>query len=117
MLLLRALVSVHTVRIDHEIKLLSCLLQGIDKLEGILEMHIVVSGAVGQLQHHRLRLSTFMVFSASCLTFCLTSGAAVVLSTPTAIFSRISADIVYRTRHLVAIRIVLWSVHISLGIM
>ena len=48
-----AAVAVHAVRVDHEVEFLSCLLHGIQKLEGILVMDIVITGAVCQLQHYR----------------------------------------------------------------
>lgn len=43
-------VSMHAVRIDHEFEIAVVLLQGIDKLEGILEMYVVIPGSVGELQ-------------------------------------------------------------------
>ena len=43
-------VPVHSVRIYHKFKLYAFLLQGVHKLEGILEMHIVISRAMSQLQ-------------------------------------------------------------------
>lgn len=54
MLLLGAAVAVHSVRVYHEVELLAGLLKGIDELEGVLEMHIVIAGTMGELQHDRL---------------------------------------------------------------
>ena len=48
-LTLIAPVAVHAVRVNHKIELYSFLLQGVDELQRVLEMHIVVSGAVGKL--------------------------------------------------------------------
>lgn len=49
-----AAVAMHSVRIDHELELLALLLQLVDQLKGILEMNIVVTGAVSELEHDRL---------------------------------------------------------------
>ena len=48
-----AAVTVHAVRINHEIEFLACLLESVYELQGILEMYIVISCTVGQLQHDR----------------------------------------------------------------
>ena len=53
MVALVAAVAVHPVRVDHQFELGAGLLQGIGKHQGVLEMDIVVTGAVSQLQHHR----------------------------------------------------------------
>ena len=47
-------IAVHSVRIDHEVKLLSILMQFVDKLQTVLVMYIVITGTVSDLQHHRL---------------------------------------------------------------
>ena len=46
-----AMVAMHAVRIDHEVELLAGAVEGIQKLESVLVVDVVVSGAVGQLQH------------------------------------------------------------------
>ena len=51
MIALIAVIAVHAVRIDHEVELLAGTMEDIQKLEGILMMDVVVSGAVGQFQH------------------------------------------------------------------
>ena len=48
-----AAIAVHSVRVDHEIETLAGFLEGIDELEGVLEMDVVISGAVGEFQHDR----------------------------------------------------------------
>lgn len=45
-------VSVHTVRVDHELEVLSILMKSIDELEYILIMNIVITSAMSNLQHH-----------------------------------------------------------------
>ena len=49
MLPLRTTITVHAVRIYHEFKLHPCLLESIHKQKGVLEMDIVISGAVCKL--------------------------------------------------------------------
>ena len=49
-----ALVAMHTVRIDHEVELLAGTMEGIQELESVLMVNVVISGSVGKLQHHRL---------------------------------------------------------------
>jgi len=44
-----AAVAVHAVRIDHEFEIGPLTLQGVYELQGILEVHVVVSGSVGDL--------------------------------------------------------------------
>ena len=46
-----AIVAVHAVWIDHEVELLAFAVEGIQKLKGVLVVNVVVTGAVGQLQH------------------------------------------------------------------
>ena len=46
------IVAMHAVRVDHEVELLAGTMEDIQKLEGILMMDVVVSGAVSQLQHY-----------------------------------------------------------------
>lgn len=48
-----SIIAVHTVRVDHEIELLSFPVEGIEELKGILVVDIVVAGAVGQFEHDR----------------------------------------------------------------
>ena len=44
-----ATVTMHTGRVDHELKLLAGLLQSINKLDGVLEVDIIVARAVSQV--------------------------------------------------------------------
>ena len=48
-----AAVAVHAVGIDHEVESGALALQDIDQLQGILEVDVVVAGAVGDFKHHR----------------------------------------------------------------
>ena len=48
--MLIAAVAVHSVGINHQLELDVVLLQGVYKLKGILEMHVIVSCAVSQLK-------------------------------------------------------------------
>ena len=48
-----AVVAVHAVGVDHEVEVLSRLVQGIQELEGVLVVDVVVTGAVSQFQHYR----------------------------------------------------------------
>ena len=48
MIALIAVVSMHSIRIDHEVELLALLMHDIQKLEGVLMVDVVVSGAVSQ---------------------------------------------------------------------
>ena len=57
MIALIAVIAVHSVRIDHEVELLASLMQGIQKLEGILMVYIVVTGTMSKLKHDRLDTS------------------------------------------------------------
>lgn len=44
-------VSMHSVRVNHEFELLAMLLQLIDKMHGTLEMDIVVTCTMSNLEH------------------------------------------------------------------
>ena len=55
MLSLLAAVSVHSVRIYHQIELTAGLLKGVHQLEGVLEVNVVVTRAVGQFKMHAVR--------------------------------------------------------------
>ena len=46
MVALVAVVAVHAVGVDHEVEVLSRLVQGIQKLEGVLVVDVVVAGRV-----------------------------------------------------------------------
>ena len=46
-------ITVHSVRIDHEVELLAFLVEGVEKLEGVLMVHIVVSCTVSEFEHYR----------------------------------------------------------------
>lgn len=50
MTMLVTTVAVHSVRIDHQVELDLRLLKGIDQLESVLEMDIVITRSVCQLQ-------------------------------------------------------------------
>ena len=52
MVALITIVAMHAVRVDHEVELLAGAVEGIQELERILVVDVVVSGAVGQLQHY-----------------------------------------------------------------
>ena len=47
-------VTMHSVRIYHEVKLLGFLVESIKKLKGILVVHIIVACAMSDLEHDRL---------------------------------------------------------------
>ena len=49
-----AAVTMHAVRVDHELEFLTCAMKGIQELECILVMNIVIACAMGQFQHDRL---------------------------------------------------------------
>ena len=51
MLPLVAAISVHAIGIDHEFELLSVFMEDVNKLEGVLEMDIIIPGSVGNLEH------------------------------------------------------------------
>ena len=51
-------VAVHSVRINHQIELEANALQGITKLEGALEMHVVISRSVCEFKHRILSFRT-----------------------------------------------------------
>ena len=46
-----AVIAVHAVRVDHEVELLAFAVKGIQKLESILMVDIVLTGTVSQFQH------------------------------------------------------------------
>ena len=46
-----AAISVHAIGIDHEFELLSVFMEDVNKLEGVLEMDIIIPGSVGNLEH------------------------------------------------------------------
>ena len=48
-----AVIAVHAVRVDHEVELLAFAVKGIQKLESVLVVNVVVTGTVSQFQHHR----------------------------------------------------------------
>lgn len=48
-----AVIAMHAVWVDHEVKLLTLFMHHIKKLKGVLMMYIVVAGAVSELEHHR----------------------------------------------------------------
>ena len=48
-----AVISMHSVRVYHEIELLAFLVQRIQQLQGVLMVDIVISGAMCNLQHYR----------------------------------------------------------------
>lgn len=47
-------VTMHSVRIYHEVKLLGFLVESIKKLKGILVVHIIVACTMSDLEHYRL---------------------------------------------------------------
>ena len=49
-----ATIAVHSVRIDHEVELLSFLLESINQEKSVLMVHVVVSCSVSDLQHYRI---------------------------------------------------------------
>ena len=49
-----ATVAVHSVRVDHEVELFACFLEGVDEEEGVLVVYVVVTCAVGDFQHDRI---------------------------------------------------------------
>lgn len=53
MLALIATISVHAVRVYHEVEFLAFTMECIKELKSILMMNIVVSCAMGNLQHNR----------------------------------------------------------------
>ena len=57
MLALIATISVHAVRVYHEVEFLAFTMESIKKLESILVMDIVVSCTMSDLQHHRFVLT------------------------------------------------------------
>ena len=59
-------VSVHTVGIYHQLELFALALEFVHKLQGILEMHIVVTCAVGQLEHHRAVVGSRTTYRIRC---------------------------------------------------
>lgn len=54
-----AAVAVHAVRINHQLEFLAGFLEGVHQLEGALEMDIVITCAVGNLEHHRAVIVRF----------------------------------------------------------
>ena len=52
MLSLETAITVHSVRIDHQVEALALFLKFIDKLESVLEMDIVITCSMSNLQHH-----------------------------------------------------------------
>ena len=46
-----ATVAVEAVGINHEIEMPAGLLEGVDEDEGVLEVDVVVAGAVGEAEH------------------------------------------------------------------
>ena len=58
-------IAVHSVRIYHQFELLLSLMKFVDKKQGVLMMHIIVSGAMSQLQHHVITiLETIIIKNA-----------------------------------------------------
>ena len=49
-----AVVAVHAVRVDHEVELLAFTVEGIQELEGVLVVDIIISCTMGQFEHDRL---------------------------------------------------------------
>ena len=45
------MIAMHTVRVDHKVKLLTLLVQCIQKQKSILMMHIVITCTMSQLEH------------------------------------------------------------------
>ena len=54
-LALVAVVAVHAVRINHEVKLLALLMHHVKKLESVLMVDVVVACSMSEFEHHRLR--------------------------------------------------------------
>lgn len=46
-----AAVAVETVGVNHQFEMFACFLEGIDEDEGVLEVDVVVTGAVGEAEH------------------------------------------------------------------
>ena len=61
-----AVIAVHSVRVYHEIELLSGTMQLIKKLESVLVMNIVIACAMGQLKHHRLHKTIASLMTDGC---------------------------------------------------
>ena len=55
MLSLFSAVAMHAVRVYHQFELASGLLQCINQLEAVLEMHVVVTCSMGELQAYGIR--------------------------------------------------------------
>ena len=49
-----ASIAMHAVRIDHEVELLAELVKGIDELQRVLMVNIVVSSTMCDLEHNRI---------------------------------------------------------------
>ena len=107
-----AAVAVHAVRVDHEIETLSGLLEGVNELEGILEMDVVVTGAVGEFQHDRLGYRQIPMFLMPTFRNDMPSP---MLSGHDG--NRIAGNIFQDAGGLVAVRVGLRGLHITLGIM
>ena len=95
-----ASVTMHSVRIDHEIELLALTMKLIQQLNGILMVNIIITGTMSQLQHDGI----FSAWSASA------DGVS-------SLTYRITVHIIHHLGHLISFGIILWSIHISLGIM
>ena len=48
-----AVVAVHAVGVDHEVEVLAGFVKGVEELEGILMVNVVVTGAVSEFEHDR----------------------------------------------------------------
>ena len=61
MLVLGAAITVHPVRVNHQFKLVARFLKCIYQLQGILEVNIIITGAVSELQRPRGRTVPLLV--------------------------------------------------------
>lgn len=47
-----AAVAVHSVWVDHKVEAFAVAVEGVQELEGVLVVDVVVAGAVGQFEHY-----------------------------------------------------------------
>ena len=60
-----AVIAVHTVGVNHKVKLLAFLVERIHQQKSVLMMHVIIARSVSQLQHHRILSASSVILSSS----------------------------------------------------